>query len=170
MTYTEDALVEQPAISLFGEVQWSTANCYQESYGDIGTLGREHRGEVILKSKLFPALQTLNPDVPNEALNLAFEELARDRSAMSMVAANQDVYQLLREGFTAQMQTGEGGEVEDYEIKFIDWDDFTNNDFFLVSQFWVTGEVYTRRADLIGFVKKNRTREQLFLILAGSNI
>nr|QNO45934.1 hypothetical protein DMJHIOCL_00013 [Methanosarcinales archaeon ANME-2c ERB4] len=27
-----------------------------------------------------------------------------------------------------------------------------NNDFFLASQFWVTGEMYKRRADLVGFV------------------
>jgi type I restriction enzyme R subunit len=101
MTYTEDALVEQPAISLFGEMQWSTANCYQETYGDSSTLGREHRGEVILKSKLFLALQSLNPDAPNEALNLAFEELTRDRSAMSMVAANQDVYHIARRFYRA---------------------------------------------------------------------
>jgi type I restriction enzyme R subunit len=152
MTYTEDALVEQPAISLFGEMQWSSSNCYTETYGDSSTLGREHRGEVILKTKLFPSLQSLNPDAPTDALNIAFEELARDRSAMSMVAANQDVYRLLRDGFLAQAQSGEGGEVEDYKIRFIDWDDFSNNDFFLASQFWVTGEVYTRRADLIGFV------------------
>jgi len=27
-----------------------------------------------------------------------------------------------------------------------------NNDFMLVSQLWITGELYTRRPDLIGFV------------------
>ena len=27
-----------------------------------------------------------------------------------------------------------------------------NNDFFLASQFWVTGEMYSKRPDLVGFV------------------
>ena len=27
-----------------------------------------------------------------------------------------------------------------------------NNDLFLASQFWVAGDLYTRRADLVGFV------------------
>ena len=34
----------------------------------------------------------------------------------------------------------------------IDFNDPTNNDFFLASQFWITGEMYKRRADLVGFI------------------
>lgn len=30
--YTEDALVEQPAIELFRQLDWDTANCYDETY------------------------------------------------------------------------------------------------------------------------------------------
>jgi len=151
-SYSEDKLVEQPAISLFGEMQWKTFDCYHETYGADGTLGREHRGEVILTSRLLPALRSLNPDTPDEALNLAADELMRDRSAMSLVAANREIHELLRDGFLAQVQTGEAGETEDYTIRFIEWDDPGKNDFFLASQLWVTGDVYTRRADLIGFV------------------
>lgn len=32
------------------------------------------------------------------------------------------------------------------------WKNPTNNDFFLASQFWITGELYPRRPDLIGFI------------------
>ena len=37
-------------------------------------------------------------------------------------------------------------------IRVVDWDNTANNDFLLCSQFWITGEMYTRRADLVGFV------------------
>jgi type I restriction enzyme R subunit len=37
-------------------------------------------------------------------------------------------------------------------IKVIDWDNPANNHFLLVSQLWVTGEMYKRRPDLVGFV------------------
>ena len=37
-------------------------------------------------------------------------------------------------------------------VRVIDWDEPANNDFLLCSQFWVTGEMHTRRADLVGFV------------------
>jgi type I restriction enzyme R subunit len=40
-SYSEDKLVEQPAISLFGEMRWDTLDCYNETYGESGTLGRE---------------------------------------------------------------------------------------------------------------------------------
>ncbi|MBN2828808.1 MAG: type I restriction endonuclease subunit R, partial [Candidatus Cloacimonetes bacterium] len=33
-----------------------------------------------------------------------------------------------------------------------DWDNMDNNDFFLASQFWASGDMYTRRADLVGFI------------------
>jgi len=38
--YTEDQLVEQPAIELFRELGWEAANCFYETYGSGGTLGR----------------------------------------------------------------------------------------------------------------------------------
>ena len=44
---------------------------------------------------------------------------------------------------------------EKYKIsgdKIIDFSNPKNNDYFLASQFWITGEVYTRRPDLILFV------------------
>ncbi len=34
----------------------------------------------------------------------------------------------------------------------MDWEHPKENDFLLASQFWVTGEIYTRRPDLLGFV------------------
>ena len=37
-------------------------------------------------------------------------------------------------------------------LKVIDWENIENNDFFLASQFWITGEMYTRRPDAIGFI------------------
>lgn len=51
MTYTEDALVEQPAINLFSEVGWQTFDCYSETFGEDSLLGRDNRSEVILVQK-----------------------------------------------------------------------------------------------------------------------
>jgi len=39
--YTETNLIEQPAIELFGFLGYSHVNCYNETFGEIGTLGRE---------------------------------------------------------------------------------------------------------------------------------
>ena len=33
MTYTEDALIEQPAIKLFEDLGWDMLNCWDEDFG-----------------------------------------------------------------------------------------------------------------------------------------
>jgi hypothetical protein len=38
--YTEDQLVEQPAIGLFAELGWKTVSALEEIFGASGTLGR----------------------------------------------------------------------------------------------------------------------------------
>ena len=47
--YTEDALVEQPAIALLSELGWEVVNAYHEFDHGTSTLGRETKAEVILK-------------------------------------------------------------------------------------------------------------------------
>jgi hypothetical protein len=69
--YSEDALVEQPAIQLFAGMGWQTINAYYEAYGASGTLGRENAGEVVLMRHLFPALKKLNPGVSAEVIREA---------------------------------------------------------------------------------------------------
>jgi len=34
---SEDTLVERPAIALFGQLGWGTANCFDEVFGDDGS-------------------------------------------------------------------------------------------------------------------------------------
>jgi len=150
--YSEDALVEKPAIELFGELGWQTANCFYEVCGPNGTLGRETTTDVVLVSRLRPAMERLNPDLPAEAFEQAIEELTRDRSAMSMAAANREIYKLLKEGVKVNIPDPDGNGQTPETVQIIDWNEPANNDYFLASQFWVSGEMYKRRADLIGFV------------------
>ncbi len=105
--YTEDQLVEQPAIGLFAELGWQTVSASEEFFGRSRgdethlslaerqslltssptiCLGRETKGEVVLVSRLRAALERLNPALPPEAITAAVDELTRDRSAMSLEA------------------------------------------------------------------------------------
>src|SRR5437899_11972081 len=96
--YTEDQLCEQPAVELFAELGWETVSALEEIFGKDGTLGRETPSEVVLLPRLRAALEQLNPSLPPEAVTAAIDELTRDRSAMSPVSANREVYALLKEG------------------------------------------------------------------------
>src|SRR5687767_8674949 len=96
--YSESLLVEQPAIALFEELGWRTVGAREETFGPGGTLGRETPGEVVLFTSLREALRRLNPGLPEGAVSSAVDLLTRDRSAMSVEAANREVYGLLKDG------------------------------------------------------------------------
>ncbi len=119
--YTEDQLVEQPAIELFAELLWETVSAMEEVFGSAepspqpfpsggGTwLGRETKSEVVLGPTLRVALERLNPILPAEAISFAITELARDRSAMSLAAANREVWELVRDGVKISVPDRERG-------------------------------------------------------------
>src|SRR3546814_20274551 len=98
MTYTEDSLVEQPAISLFAELRWETASASEEVFGVSGTFGRDSKLEVVLTHRLRAALEKFNPDLPAEALDFAIAEVTRDRSEITPAAANREIWQFMRDG------------------------------------------------------------------------
>ena len=150
--YTEDQLVEQPAIWLFAALGWQTVSAMEETFGKNGTLGRETRGEVVLIERLRAALCKLNCKLPLEAINTAIDELTHDRSAMSPEAANREVYRLLKDGIVVSVPDTEHGGQKTERLRVVDWEHPEHNDFLLVSQFSVVGSLYTCRPDLVGFV------------------
>ena len=172
--YTEDQLVEQPAIGLFAELGWQTVSARDETFGtggtslassvatsvttslatSVSTLGRETKGEVVLVDRLRAALTKLNANLPAEAIQTAIDELARDRSAMSLEAANREVYRLLKDGIAVSIPNVAGdarehgrqpGGQSTERLRVVDWQHPQNNDFLLVSQFSVVGSLYPCR-------------------------
>ena len=153
---SEDAAIEQPTIALFKSLGWETLNCYHEDFAPYGgppsTLGRETMAEVVLPRRLRAAIEMLNPGISPNAIEIAVQELSKDRSAMSPARANQAVYRLLKDGVKVAYKRGDDEEEAVEIVKLIDWTDPDNNDFFLASQFWISGDYGKKRADLIGFV------------------
>lgn len=150
--YTEDQLVEQPAIGLFAALAWQTVSAMEEVLGPGGTLGRETKGEAVLVSRLRGAMERFNPTLPPEAIQNGIDELTRDRSAMSLEAANREVYRLLKEGIPVSIPDFEHGGQKIERLRVVEWEHPEQNDFLLVSQLSVVGLLYTCRPDLVGFV------------------
>lgn len=148
---SEDAL-ELRTIELFKEIGWDkTANCYHEWKDEKSSLGRNSRKEVVLVPQLRKALVRLNPDLSTAAIDLAVEELTQNRSTLSLENANREIYRLLKDGVKVTFQDTNDEEAIE-TVKVIDWNNPSNNDFFLASQFWIAGEMYLRRTDLLGFI------------------
>jgi type I restriction enzyme R subunit len=151
--YNEDHLVEQPALALLAELGWQSACGLEETFApEGGSLGRRDRREVVLLPRLRAALERLNPGQPPEAINAAIEALSRNRSAMGLVAANREVYRLLKDGVLVSVPDLERGGQSKVRLRVVDWDHPSENDWLAVNQFNIQGDLYTCIPDLIGFV------------------
>jgi len=49
--YTEDQLVEQPAIGWFAELGWTTVSVLEETFGATGTLPRETASQAVFRRR-----------------------------------------------------------------------------------------------------------------------
>ena len=70
---------------------------------------------------------------------------------MDRTRANREVYSLLREGARVESVGGDGKR-RTVAVRFIDWNAVDENDWLAVSQFWIAGDMYKRRADVVLFV------------------
>lgn len=149
--YSEDELVEQPAIALFKELGWAHISAYHESHGPNGTLGRDNRSEVFLVQRLRAAIARLNPRTSPEAVEHAIQEVTKPRAAMHYARANVEIHALLRDRVEVSVRQPDGTSLPE-RLNVIDWENPENNDFLLVSQFWIHSDLYKRRADLVAFI------------------
>ena len=146
--YSEDALVERPAMELLAEMGWETVSAFEESFGPAGTLGRDSQREVVLVHRLRVALLALNPQVPDVQREEALHEVVRDRTLMDRVRANREVFELVRDGFPVTWRNERGVERAD-RVRYIDWHRSDENEWLAVSQMWISGDVYKRRTDVV---------------------
>ncbi len=149
---SEDATTEKPALELLTKLGWEVFDAFAETDGALPELsGRERLDEVVLVKYLLPALEKLNPSAPREALEATITEIQRDRSTMTPVAANHEIYKLLKDGYKTSYQN-EQGEQEPVTVYIVDMMNPANNTFTAISQFWILGRLHKRRPDIIGFV------------------
>jgi type I restriction enzyme, R subunit len=118
--YSEDRIVERPAIALFAELGWQTVSALEERFGPGGTLGRETSGEVVLAPRLRAALEKLNPKLPAEAIAAAVEELLCDSTAMTLAGSNRETWALIKDGVKVQVPDRERGGPKDERVKVVE--------------------------------------------------
>ena len=138
-------------MELLGELGWEAVNAYTEVLGPAGTLGRDSQHDAFLTHRLRDAIAVLNPDVPEPVREEAFAEITRDRSLMLPVRANQEIHELIRDGYRAQWSDSHG-ETQYAVVRFVDLHDSTKNDWLAANQVWMKGELHDRRPDAILYV------------------
>ncbi len=151
MTYlNEDTLVQQTTADyLRDQPGWESVYAYnQETFGPDGLLGRNSDHEVVLTRYLKQALQKFNKGLPETAYDEAVRQVVDYSQSQSMLASNFDKYKLFKDGVLISFQ-GEQGEIKKERLKIFDFDEATNNNFLIVRELWVQGELYRRRIDTI---------------------
>lgn len=151
--YNEDNLVQQTTAEyLENQLGWDSVYAYNtETYGPDGTLGRDSDKVVVLTRYLHEALRKLNPDLPDSAYDDAVRQITSTVASQTMLVTNREKYELITNGVQVTFRNADGDRVRE-RLKVIDFANPTNNHFLCVRELWVRGDLYRRRADIVGFV------------------
>ena len=152
-TFTEDTLVQQTTADyLEQQLGWESVYAHNsESFGPDSLLGRASDREVVLAQILHEKLLELNPGLSDSAYGDAVRQIKAYTASQSMVAVNQEKYGMIRDGVRATFQDDKGRR-ERRRLRVLDFDNPENNHFLCVRELWVKGDLYRRRADVVGFV------------------
>jgi len=151
--YTEDTLVQQTTAEyLEQELGWESVYAYNnEDFGPDSLLGRESDREVVLTRTLRAKIEELNQGLPETAYENAVREIITVSASQTMAATNREKYELIRDGVQVSFRNAEGEQVRQ-RLRVFDFDNPEKNHFLCVRELWVRGDLYRRRADIVGFV------------------
>jgi type I restriction enzyme R subunit len=152
-SYTEDTLVQQiTADYLQQQLGWESVYAYNnEDFGPDSLLGRASYREVVLTRTLKEKLVELNPDLPDEAYDDAVRQITATVASQTLVATNREKHDLIRNGVQVTFRNNKDERVRE-RLRVFDYATPANNHFLCVRELWVQGDLYRRRADIVGFV------------------
>ncbi len=153
MNYTEDTLVQQTTANyLEQQLGWRSVYAWNnEDFGPDSLLGRTSDREVVLTRTLREKLVSLNPGLPDAAYDDAVRQMTAIVASQPLVATNREKYDQLRDGVQVTFRNDTGERVRQ-RLRVLDFDEPENNDFLCVRELWVRGDLYRRRADIVGFI------------------
>ncbi|MHC1729696.1 MAG: type I restriction endonuclease subunit R [Syntrophobacteraceae bacterium] len=150
---TEDTLVQQTtAAYLEHQLRWDSVYAYNtETFGPDGTLGRASDRDIVLPRYLRAKLVELNHGLPESAYDDAIRQIVAISATQTLLTTNREKYSLIKDGVQVTFRNEKGERVR-RRLRIIDFDEPENNHFLCVRELWVRGDLYRRRADIIGFV------------------
>jgi len=148
MTTLNEADIEQNFIELLEE------QGYKYFYGpDIAPYWknpqRENFDSVILEKEFKKSLKSLNPNVPESAINEAYQNILNLGSS-DLMANNEKFHNFLTDGISVEYLKDWKNKTAN--IKLIDFENIENNSFWVVNQFVIKENNNQKRLDLVIFV------------------
>jgi len=150
MAYLYESHIEEADINFFvEELGYRHINAWEKQL-----LGRKSLKEVVLADRLKESLIRINRQIPEPCIDFAIREITRSRATLTPVMANQEVYELVKNGVPVTYVNPEGREEND-SVRILDLGPEGENDFLIVSQlsieFQLTQNI-TRRPDILLYV------------------
>jgi len=151
--YTEDTLVQQTTADyLEQQLGWESVYAYNhEDFGPDSLLGRASDREVVLTRTLREKLVELNPHLPDEAYDDAVRQITVTVTSQTIAATNREKHNLVHNGVQVTFKNDKGERVRQ-RLRVFDYAEPANNHFLCVRELWVHGDLYRKRADIVGFV------------------
>jgi len=151
--YTEDTLVQQTTAEyLAQELGWESVYAYNnEDFGPDSLLGRASDREVVLTRALRAKIEELNPGLPTTAYEDAVRQIVTVSASQTLAATNCEKYELIKDGVQVTFRNAKGERVRE-RLRVFDFEVPENNHFLCVRELWVRGDLYRRRADIVGFI------------------
>ena len=149
----EDTLVQQTTADyLRDQLGWESVYAYNtETFGPDGTLGRGSDRETVLTRYLLEALVRLNEGLTEKAYQEALRQIVEAPVTQNPLQINRENCDLLKNGVLVQFRNDKGA-LEKKRLQVFDFDNPDNNRFLCVRELWIRGDIYRRRADIVGFV------------------
>ncbi|MDD2830230.1 MAG: type I restriction endonuclease subunit R [Sulfuricurvum sp.] len=136
-------------------------NCYTAKPEELrDNSKRADKRDVILADRLTSACLRLNPTIPANIIESVVEKIMDRRGAMSSIAANRELDNLIRNGVPVSYDDAQGVK-QNESVRLIDFNDSRTaegaNEYLAVSQLWIksTGQspkAAYRRPDVILYV------------------
>ena len=152
-SFTEDTLVQQTTAEyLEQQLGWESVYAYNnEDFGPDSLLGRNSDREVVLTRILREKLAELNPNLPDATYEDAIRQITSTVASQTIASTNREKHDLVRDGVQVTFRNAKGERVRD-RLRLVDFTEPDNNHFLCVRELWIRGDLYRRRADIIGFV------------------
>ena len=148
MTKLTESAIEDFAIKLFERLGYSYVYA-PDIAPDGDNPERSHYDEVILKDRLWSAVQRINPSVPRYALQEAVKDVERIHSP-ELLVNNETFHRMLTEGVKVSYQ--KDGQDRGDLVWLIDFAKPENNEFVVANQFTVIENNQSKRPDIVLFV------------------
>lgn len=159
---SEDDIEQALLQKLNTQFGFKQLNCFTAKPEDLNDKSnRTDKRDVILGDRLKAACLRLNPAIPETVIDEVVERVMDRRVAMSGIAANKEVYDLIRDGVPVTYEDTDGIKQNEY-ARLVDFDnpavdDAAGNEYLAVSQLWIKAigqapRAAYRRPDVILYV------------------